>query len=35
MRKDLLHAASRLMRTSRQPSLEEVAGEAQVSRATA
>lgn len=34
-RKDLLQAAARLMKTGRQPSLEEVAGEALVSRATA
>ncbi len=34
-RKDLLHAASRLMKEGRQPSLEDVAEEALVSRATA
>lgn len=34
-RKDLLDAASRLMRQGRQPSLEDVAKEAMVSRATA
>jgi AcrR family transcriptional regulator len=34
-RKDLLQAASRLMKQGRKPSLEEVAGEALVSRATA
>ncbi len=34
-RKDLLQAAARLMKQGRQPSLEEVAGEALVSRATA
>jgi AcrR family transcriptional regulator len=34
-RKDLLQAAARLTRQGRQPSLEEVAAEAQVSRATA
>jgi AcrR family transcriptional regulator len=34
-RKDLLQAASRLMRQGAQPSLEEVAAEAMVSRATA
>ena len=34
-RKDLLEAASRLMRQGRKPSLEDVAAEAMVSRATA
>lgn len=34
-RKDLLQAAARLMREGRQPTLEEVAAEAMVSRATA
>lgn len=34
-RKDLLRAASRLMKAGRSPTLEEVAGEAMVSRATA
>lgn len=34
-RKDLLQAASRLLKDGRKPSLEEVADEAQVSRATA
>ncbi len=34
-RKDLLRAASRLMRAGRRPTLEEAAAEAQVSRATA
>ncbi|TCK36232.1 TetR family transcriptional regulator [Paraburkholderia sp. BL8N3] len=34
-RKDLLQAASRLMKEGRKPSLEEIAGEAMVSRATA
>ena len=34
-RKDLLQAASRLMKQGRQPSLEEIAEEALVSRATA
>ena len=34
-RKDLLDAATRLMRQGRKPSLEEVAEEALVSRATA
>ena len=34
-RKDLLHAASRLMKAGRSPSLEDVAAEAMVSRATA
>jgi AcrR family transcriptional regulator len=34
-RKDLLHAAARLMKQGRQPTLEEVAAEALVSRATA
>jgi AcrR family transcriptional regulator len=34
-RKDLLQAASRLLKSGRRPSLEEIAAEAQVSRATA
>ena len=34
-RKDLLRAAARLMKDGRNPSLEEIAGEAMVSRATA
>ena len=34
-RKDLLDAAARLLKAGRSPSLEEVAAEAKVSRATA